>query len=113
MDEPQPDEPTDSCSCFKTPWDYLQSYQELGMDKSYAEVTLLTCRECGQLWLRYHHEVEAFTASGRWYLGAITAQQASDLTWKNATATLESLSWYFYGGSYYDGRSGKASGTLR
>ncbi|MBP1701903.1 MAG: hypothetical protein H6Q38_1010, partial [Chloroflexi bacterium] len=30
MDEPQPDEPTDSCSCFKTPWDYLQSYQELG-----------------------------------------------------------------------------------
>jgi hypothetical protein len=82
------------------------------MDERYAVVTLLACPECGQLWLRYHYEVEAFTASGRWYLGAITAQQASLLTVENAKATLEGLSWYIYGGSYYGGRSDRASGSL-
>ena len=46
--------------------------------------------------VRYFYEVEAFTASGRWYLGAITG--------------LEGLGWYFYGDSYYGGKNGRASG---
>jgi hypothetical protein len=82
------------------------------MDKRYAEVTLLTCPECGAFWLRYHYELEAFTASGRWYLGAITPQQAAHLTADNAKATLEGLDWYFFGGSYFDGRRGKTSGKV-
>ncbi len=56
-------------------------------------------------WLSYLYEMEAFTAWGRWYLGAISAEQASNLTVENAKATLERLSWYFYGGSYYGGRA--------
>ena len=82
------------------------------MDENFAEVSLLICPVCGQRWLRYFYEVEAFTASGRWYLGAIDAEQASLLTAENAKATLENSSWYFYGGSYYGGRSGRGSGRI-
>jgi len=82
------------------------------MDGNFAEVSILVCSLCGQRWLRYFYELEAFTASGRWYLGAITAEQASLLTAENAKATLEGLSWYFYGGSYYGGKSGRASGKI-
>jgi len=82
------------------------------MDGNFAEVSILVCSLCGQRWLRYFYELEAFTASGRWYLGAITAEQASLLTAENAKATLEGLSWYFYGGSYYEGKSGRTSGKI-
>lgn len=79
------------------------------MHQNFVQVSVLTCSICGQPWLRYFHEIETFTASRRWYLGSITAELDSWLTAENAKATLESLYWYFYGGSYYGGRSGKTS----
>ena len=82
------------------------------MDDNFAQVTLLICPVCSQHWLRYSYEVEAFTASGRWYLGAIQPELATTLMAVNARATLERLGWYFYGGSYYGGRLGKASGKI-
>jgi hypothetical protein len=82
------------------------------MDENFAEVSLLTCSLCGHKWIRYFYEVESFTASGRWYLGAITAQQASLLVAENAKNILEKISWYYYGGSYFGGRIGKASGRI-
>ncbi len=82
------------------------------MDEHYAQVTILVCPACDQHWLRYFYEVEAFTASGRWYLGAISAEQAAHLTAAEALATLEGLDWYFYGGSYFSGRIGRASGEI-
>jgi hypothetical protein len=100
------------CGCIITPGNLLVDDKELGMDENFAQVSLLVCPACGRQWLRYHYEMEAFTASGRWYLGAITAEQASNLTAENAKATLEGLSWYFYGGSYYGGGSGRASGSI-
>lgn len=84
----------------------------MGMDSRFAEVSVLVCRDCGQHWLRYFYEVEAFTASGRWYLGAITSAEACSLSTENAQGVLEALDWYFYGGSYFEGRSGKRSGAL-
>jgi hypothetical protein len=102
----------ETCRCFHAPSDQLELIKELGMDERYAQVTLLICPLCSQHWLRYHYELEAITASGRWYLGAITPQQASSMTAQKAKATLEALSWYFYGGSYYSGRSGRTSGSL-
>ena len=82
------------------------------MDKNFAEVSVLACQSCGQHWLRYFYEQEAFTASGRWYLGAITPEQLSALTADRAKSFFEGLDWYYYGGSYYDGRSGKTSGGI-
>ena len=110
-DHHQP-EPTALCGCFTKPEDFLVTNFELGMDGSFAEVSLLTCARCGQRWLRYFYEMEAFTASGRWYLGAITGEQASHLTADNAKAVLEGLGWYIYGGSYYEGKRGRASGRI-
>ena len=111
-DDPHQPKQTASCGCFTTPYNFLVDEKELGMDDNYATVSLLICPVCGQPWLRYFYEIEAFTASGRWYLGAITTEQASSMTVANAKATLESLGWYFYGGSYYHGRSGKTSGKI-
>jgi len=100
------------CGCIIAPSSSLIDDKELGMDEDFAQISLLVCPACGRHWLRYFYELEAFTASGRWYLGAITAEQASNLTVKIAKATLEGLSWYFYGGSYYGGQSGGASGRI-
>ena len=82
------------------------------MDAHYAEVSLLVCPICTRRWLRYFYEIEAFTGSGRWYLGEITAGQARRLKAENARETLEELSWYFSGGSYFDGKIRKSSGRI-
>jgi hypothetical protein len=82
------------------------------MDQSLADVALLLCSRCGRRWLRYHLELEAFSRSGRWYLGVITAQQSSSLTAASARSTLEALPWYWYGGSYFEGRVGRGSGAI-
>ena len=78
------------------------------MDSHFAEVSVLVCRDCGQYWLRYFYEVEAFTASARWYLGPISAEQSATLSAEDAKSILEGLRWYYYGGSYFHGRSGKS-----
>jgi hypothetical protein len=82
------------------------------MDRDFADVSILCCQTCKQHWLRYFYEIEAFTASGRWYLGAIRREQLSNLTADNAKSYLEKLDWYYYGGSYFGGRSGKSSGQI-
>jgi hypothetical protein len=104
--------PYDTCSCLSTPLGLQSVISEYGMDASFAEISLLRCRECGRIWLRYFYELEAVTGSGRWYLGAIMHEQIGEVTVENAKEILAGLDWYFYGGSYYDGRVGKKSGTL-
>jgi len=105
-------EDNSSCGCFTAPHDFLITDTELGMDEHFATVSLLTCSLCSQHWLRYFYEIEAFTASGRWYLGAITAEQAMQVSAGNARATMERLSWYYFGGSFYEGKSGRTSGMI-
>jgi hypothetical protein len=112
MDFPDAPWSPETCGCFTEPHQSLLNEKYLGMDDNFAEVSILTCPVCSQQWLRYFYEVEAFTASGRWYLGAISGEQAGQLTAENAKAVLESLSWYFYGGSYFGGRTGRGSGRI-
>ena len=100
------------CGCLTVPDKFLIIDKELGMDENFAEVSLWVCSNCGRRWLRYFYEVEAFQYSGRWYLGAIPEEGASNLTASRAKAVLEGLSWYYYGGSYYGGRSGITSGNI-
>lgn len=101
-----------ACGCFLEPHRFLLTQEEMGMDAGFGLVTLLTCSVCGQLWLKYFYEVEAFTGSGRWYLGAVQAVQAAHVTAENAREILGSLDWYFYGGSYYGGKSGRTAGRI-
>ncbi len=82
------------------------------MDVHFGEVSIQLATECGHYWLRYYYVVEAFTASGRFYLGLITAEQAATLIATEAKNILEALPWYYYGGSFFGGRSGKTSGLI-
>ncbi|MGH2537453.1 MAG: hypothetical protein ACRDHL_08680 [Candidatus Promineifilaceae bacterium] len=100
------------CACLAAPAGQLTPERTLGMDSRYGEVSLLICPNCGRHWLRYFYEVEVFSRSGRWYLGLVTPEQAAALTAESARRTLEGLAWYYYGGSYYGGRSGRASGEI-
>ena len=110
-EKPQP-ELHESCPCFAAPATGLITIKELGLDSRLAEVSVLICQECGQHWLRYLYEVEAFTGSGRWYLSAITPEQFATLAVERAKAVLEGLGWYYYGGSYFQGHNGRTSGTV-
>jgi hypothetical protein len=97
---------------MKTPSAPLTDERYLGMDQRYAEVSLWRCAACGQIWLRYQYEMEAFSESGQWFLGAITAAEADGLTAECAKETLERLEWYYFGGSYFRGGRGRASGNI-
>jgi hypothetical protein len=99
-----------ACHCLDEPLRSLTAARWLGTDERYAEVSLMVCADCGRRWLRYFFEIEAFSRSGRWYLGLIESDR--DPTAGEARALLESLPWYHYGGSYYDGRTGRASGPI-
>jgi hypothetical protein len=106
------DQQQNVCACFTSPTAPLIIYRQLGMDSRFGEVTLLICTACGQVWLRYLYEIEAISRSGRWYRGAITVKEVSEVTADNAISMLEGLDWYLYGGSYFDGHSGRTSGKL-
>jgi hypothetical protein len=92
--ENQQPEPREACTCRAAPATGLIIIKELGLDSRLAEVSVLVCQECGQHWLRYLYEVEAFTGSGRWYLAANTPEQIATLAVERAKAVLEGLGWY-------------------
>lgn len=76
-DENQRPGPPETCGCFAAPYANLGGAGELGMDAGFAEVSVLACRECGQHWLRYFYEVEAFhrlgaVVSRRHHAGGVT-----------------------------------------
>lgn len=100
------------CECLAVPSMCLILVKDLGMDNRFAEVSVLQCPDCSRHWLRYFFEVEALTGSGRWFLGAVTDEQAATLTAQTTRETLERLDGYFYGGSYFSGRGGKGSGRI-
>jgi hypothetical protein len=90
--------------------------RDVGCDETegrFAAVTLNRCRTCGRTWLRYLVEYEAFSRSGRWARGLINDDAAKTITPETAVAHLDGLEWYLYGGSYFDGISGRRSGPMR
>jgi hypothetical protein len=110
-DDPPPQLP-DSCHCLSVPPVNLTTTAWLGLDRDLAEVSVELCGDCGRHWLRYFHEVESFTGSGRWYLGVIALAQLADLTADRARDILAELDLYYYGGSYYRGENGRMSGPI-
>jgi hypothetical protein len=87
----------------------------LGIDKTngrYGEVHIWRCKTCGQHWLHYSVEFEAFTKSGRYFMGLITPEIAETLSPASAIEYLDKLDWHLYGGSYFDGRKGKSQGKV-
>ena len=81
-------------------------------DGRYAEDSMARCRTCHRIWLRYFVEYESFSRSARWARGLITDHQAATLAPEAAADCLANLPWHLYGGSYFDGRSGRRSGPM-
>lgn len=104
------------CRCTTPPFHYLDyDTVSLGVDMTnsrYGEVTVETCRACGSKWLRYFVEYEAFSQSGRWFRGPVTHEMLESLTPERAPELLESLPWYFYGGSYFRTLGRRGSGPF-
>jgi hypothetical protein len=78
----------------------------------YADVEIKACVTCGQLWLRYFVEYEAFTTSGRWARGMIDETTAKSIKPEAAPDFLASQPAYLFGGSYFDGKSGVRAGPM-
>lgn len=95
-----------NCDCL----DHLQTLHELGLESNFAEISIQKCTACGKLWLRYFYENEAFTGSARWFAGPLDPDLRP--TVDNARHMLESMAWYYCGGSYFDGKVLRGSGSL-
>ncbi len=108
---------TTDCSCLTPPFSF-RDYDEtpIGVDTTngrHGEVSFKTCRQCGASWLHYFVEYEAFTKSGRWYRGLMTAELQRTVTAETAVAVIASLPWYFFGGSYFESTGQRGSGPPR
>jgi hypothetical protein len=104
------------CRCMSPPFDY-QDYdtKPLGVDETngrFGEVSVQTCKTCGRQWLHYFVEYEAFSKFGRWYRGLVSAEVLHLLKPESVVALLESLPWYFYGGSYFETTGRQGSGRV-
>ena len=106
-----------NCRCHNPPFHYQDFVSvPVGIDKThgrFGEVSVETCAHCGEKWLRYFVEYEAFTASGRWFQGVLAEKDAPTITPENSIAYLESLPWYFAGGSYFGSTGFKTMGKIR
>jgi hypothetical protein len=108
----------DACSCSEPDWQKRPPHDQRdlpGCDEQggrFATASLDTCRACGRIWLTYGFEIEAFSKSGRWYRGLIAPDAARTVTAASAAALLESLDWYWAGGSYFDGQVLRRAGAI-
>ena len=96
------------------PGDFERNW--LGIDRTdcrYGEVTILTCKVCGQHALRYFVEYEEFSRSGRYFIGAISADAARQVTSETAVETLDRLDWHFNGGSNFGGGRYRSTGEIK
>ena len=110
IDEPSP------CSCEHPGATHTQfATSFVGQDETggrFADVTIERCRSCCRPWLRYFVEYEAFSRSGRWARGLIGEHEAGTVAPEAAVDYLNRLDWYLYGGSYFDGASGRRTGPM-
>jgi hypothetical protein len=111
----QPHSPT-SCRCEEPGARYdLFERTFIGVDPAdgrYADVAIEHCRPCQRDWLSISVEHEAVSRSGRWARGIITPEQARSVTPETAIELLHGLDWYTFGGSYFDGQTGRKSGPM-
>ena len=87
-------------------------FKYLGWDSEYGVSSSLTCRDCGRRWLRYYYCDEAFSKSGRWFCGLLEYFLSERVSADNAKHILETMDWYYRGGSFYSGLVSKQSGKI-
>jgi hypothetical protein len=92
-----------------------RTLRTVGVDQTkgrFADVTVEKCLSCGRLWLRYFVQYEAFSESGRWYMGVISEEAAGTVSPATALGVLEGLEWHVFGGSYFKTAGRRGTGPL-
>lgn len=99
------------CLDLPLPFYHYEEVRHVGVDPQngrYGQVTLRRCLHCQRLWLHYFVEYEAFSRSGRYFMGLITPEAAETITAETAVEYLDRLDWHLYGGSFF-GRAGRST----
>jgi hypothetical protein len=86
--------------------------RNIGVDKNFGEVSVLSCKRCGRCWLHYLIEYEYLTASGRWFEGEIGPDVERSLQPNDAVAAFARMKWYYRSGSAFGGALRRTEGRL-
>lgn len=105
------------CDGHEARFDQFEIEREVGVDLTngrYADVQVLRCVACRQLWLTYAVEYADRSRSGRWARGQIDCGSVDAITPESATAYLHGLASYHSFGplSEGEGRTSR-SGPMR
>ncbi|WP_144282228.1 hypothetical protein [Chryseobacterium echinoideorum] len=96
------------CACEKhdlTESEYRTS--TVGIDSSNntnAKVSIIQCRLCQRIWLKYEIESPDDPKSSRWYKGIIAKKEVAVMKPEKAVEYLENLEWYIGGGNFFDNK---------
>lgn len=92
-----------NCVCSKPPF-HFKSFdtESIGEDSLGAEITIDTCKKCGQSWLKLLIEQPHHSRSGRWWRVAVSAENSKTLVVANIRAFIEQQTECFVGGSFYE-----------
>lgn len=77
---------------------------------SIAEISLQTCKHCGNVWLKYLIEDPSRSGSRRWWRVLVPASQVPGITADNAKAFIQNQTECSVGGSYFGSTGSKISG---
>lgn len=75
-------------------------------DGKNAEVSIIQCRLCQRIWLKYTLE------SDRWFKGIIAKKEVAEMKPENAVEYLENLPWYIGGGNFFGNKEVFGEGKL-
>lgn len=75
-------------------------------DGKNAEVSIIQCRLCQRIWLKYTLE------SDRWFKGIIAKKEVAEMKPENAVEYLENLPWYICGGNFFGNKEVFGEGKL-
>lgn len=78
----------------------------------YAEVSIIQCRLCQRIWLKYTVESETSPELSRWFKGIIAKKEVAEMKPENAIEYLENLQWYIGGGNFFGNKEVFGEGKL-
>jgi len=77
-----------------------------------AEVSVIQCRLCQRIWIKYDVEFANSTQSARWFKGIIAKKEVAEMKAENAVEYLENLPWYICGGEFFGNKEVFGEGNL-
>lgn len=77
-----------------------------------AEVSIIQCKLCQRIWLKYSVESEKFPELNRWFKGIIAKKEVAEMKPENAVEYLENLPWYICGGEFFGNKEEFGEGKL-